>query len=124
MQSKLDKITLGKYGEKIACEFLRKNKYTIITQNFKCKQGEIDIIAKDLNYKDIVFVEVKTRTNLNYGIASEAVNKNKIEHIYKSAQFYILKNNIKNQNIRIDVIEIYIKLKEKKVIVNHIKNIF
>ena len=124
MQSKLDKINLGKYGEKIACEFLRKNKYKIITQNFKCKQGEIDIIAKDLNYKDIVFVEVKTRTNLNYGIASEAVNKNKIEHIYKSAQFYILKNNIKNQNIRIDVIEIYIKLKEKKVIVNHIKNIF
>ena len=87
MQSKLDKINLGKYGEKIACEFLRKNKYKIITQNFKCKQGEIDIIAKDLNYKDIVFVEVKTRTNTAFGRPIEAVNRPKQKHLINTVKY-------------------------------------
>ena len=103
-----NKIELGKYGENIAVQYLKQKNYKIITQNFRCKQGEIDIIAEEKKNKEIVFIEVKTRTNLNYGVASEAVNNIKINHIYKTAQYYILKNKIQNKSIRIDVIEIYI----------------
>ena len=48
----------GKIGEKIAQEYLIKNDYEILVKNFRCKQGEIDIIAKDKN--ELVFIEVKT----------------------------------------------------------------
>ena len=119
MQSKLDKINLGKYGEKIACEFLRKNKYKIITQNFKCKQGEIDIIAKEDD--EIVFIEVKTRSNVACGRPSEAVNQVKQKHIKKATKYYIYLNKLENHYIRIDVIEVY--LKNNKFYINHIKQI-
>ena len=57
---------LGELGEKLAKRFLEERGYTIICQNFRTKQGEIDIIARD-KYKTIIFVEVKTRTSLEYG---------------------------------------------------------
>ena len=81
--------------------------------------GEIDIIAE----KDgkIIFIEVKTRTNLKYGTPAEAVSLSKIKKIKKAAQYYMLKNQIESKLIRFDVIEIYIK--ESKIFLNHIKQI-
>ena len=71
----------GRSGEEIASKYLERQGYEILDRNFNCHQGEIDIVAKDKN--EIVFIEVKTRTNKKYGFASEAVNENKILHIYK-----------------------------------------
>ena len=59
------KKKLGNLGEQIATEYLEKKNCKIIERNFYCKQGEIDIIAKDKN--EIVFVEVKTRMGINFG---------------------------------------------------------
>lgn len=67
------KQTEGKIGEDAAVYYLHREGYTIICRNFRCIQGEIDIIAKDENY--IVFVEVKTRTSTRYGEAMEAVRR-------------------------------------------------
>ena len=66
---------LGKEGETRAVEFLWKKGYRILERNFRTKRGEIDIIAR--NRKEIIFVEVKTRKNLDYGFPSESVNDNK-----------------------------------------------
>lgn len=107
----------GKIGEDVALEYLQKKGYIIIERNFDCMQGEIDIIAKDNN--EIVFVEVKTRTNEMYGEPKEAVNKTKKKHIYRSAEYYIYLRHLENQPVRIDVIEIY--KKKEKYILNHIK---
>lgn len=114
-----NKQLIGKIGENLACEFLRKNKYIIIERNFRCRQGEIDIIATDTESKEIVFLEVKTRTNLKYGEGAEAVNSLKRKHIYMCVEYYIYINKIKNIPIRLDVIEIYFK--EGKFEINHIK---
>ena len=57
--------TLGRFGEEKACNYLKKNNYKIIERNFRCRQGEIDIIAKDLSKNELVFIEVKTRLNFN-----------------------------------------------------------
>ena len=54
----------------------------ILKLNFYCKQGEIDIITKDKN--EIVFIEVKSRSNTEYGLPSESVTKQKIQHLYKT----------------------------------------
>lgn len=111
---------IGRWGEKLACEYLEENNYKVIERNFLCRQGEIDIIAKDLLKKELVFIEVKTRSNLRYGNPSEAVNRGKQKHMVGAIQYYIHKNHIKNIPIRVDVIEVYIVQKCK---INHIKQI-
>lgn len=63
----------GILGEDLASNYLENIGYKIIERNFLCKQGEIDIIAKDKD--EYVFIEVKTRSNRCYGRPSEAVNK-------------------------------------------------
>ena len=110
---------VGEIGEKIADKYLVENGYQIIKKNFRCKQGEIDIIAKDKN--EIVFVEVKTRTNEKYGRASEAVNKIKKIHMKKSAAIFLKENNFSRFTIRFDVIEVY--MINGKCKINHIKQI-
>lgn len=107
----------GKSGEEIASIYLEKEGYIILERNFSCHQGEIDIIAKDKD--EIVFIEVKTRTNKKYGLASEAVNKQKQNHLIRTIKYYIYINNYENDFIRIDVIEVYIT--NKKIKINHIK---
>lgn len=107
----------GKSGEEIASDYLKQKGYTILERNFRCKQGEIDIIAMDK--EEIVFIEVKTRRNRHYGLASEAVNKQKKKHLINSIRYYIHIRNLQNDFIRIDVIEIYIK--NRNIQINHIK---
>lgn len=111
---------LGQLGEKLAKKFLEERDYKIICQNFKSRQGEIDIIAKDKD-QIMVFVEVKTRTSLEFGNPSEAVNSIKKEHILKTAKYFLYSNNIKEAGIRFDVIEVFIYKGRYRV--NHIKQI-
>ena len=116
------KQIIGKMGENFACEYLQKKEYIIIGRNFRCRQGEVDIIAKDVYAEELVFIEVKTRTGFQFGRPAEAVNSCKQKNIYKCAEYYVFKNNIKNVAIRLDVIEVFIK--NSKVRINHIKQAF
>lgn len=109
----------GRRGEDIAAQYLIQNSYEIIERNFYCRQGEIDIIAKDKI--ELVFVEVKTRKNKTYGRPIDAVTVYKQEHIIKSIEYYVFKNKLEKVPIRIDVIEIY-KNAKNKYYINHIKN--
>ena len=111
---------IGKWGENLACQYLEKHNYKIIKRNFLCRQGEIDIIAKDNTQNEMVFIEVKTRSNFKYGNPAEAVDKNKKQHMLQAIKYYIYKNHIKNTPLRIDVIEVYIFEIYK---INHIKQI-
>ena len=110
----------GKLGEDIAVHYLKQNGYVILDRNFECRQGEIDIIA--LDEKEIVFVEVKTRTSNKYGAPSEAVNKIKQKHMLQTIKYYLYIRNLSDEFIRIDVMEVYIKNNVYKV--NHIKQAF
>lgn len=109
----------GKLGEDLACKYLENNGYKVIERNFLARQGEIDIIALDKN--EIVFIEVKTRTNISYGKPVEAVDTNKQKHLIKTVEYYLYSRNLENEFIRIDVIEIY--LYKNKYRVNHIKQV-
>ncbi len=112
----------GKIGENIACKYLKENNYEILKRNYRCKQGEIDIIAYDKNKEELVFFEVKMRSTLKYGAPSESVQKVKQNHILKTAKFYKYKNKIKNTPIRFDIIEVFLFNSIFKI--NHIKNAF
>jgi len=107
----------GSFGEKEAEKYLTKIGYSILYRNFRSRFGEIDIIAK--NGGQVVFVEVKTRTQEMFGTPLEAITPQKIRKIIKTAQYYILRNNI--SDYRFDDIEV--QLGAREILINHIKNI-
>ncbi len=111
----------GKYGEDLACEYLEKSNYTIIKRNFSCYYGEIDIIAKDIFKNELVFIEVKTRTNFKYGFPIDSVTKNKQKHLFKACEYYLYKYKICHLFVRIDVIEIFIQ--NNIPYINHVKQL-
>jgi len=111
---------IGKIGEEEACKYLQSSNYKILDRNFLSQNGEIDIIAK--NNEEYIFVEVKTRMSRNYGKPIDAVDKNKQKHIIDATKYYVYKNSLENQNIRFDIIEVYINKSNK--LINHIKNAF
>lgn len=116
---KLNTRKFGIIGEKIAQGYLKTKNYEILKTNFYTKRGEIDIIAKQENC--IVFVEVKTRSNLEYGTPAMAVNGLKKKHLKSSARIYLYQNRLDKYDIRFDVIEIIINSGKCKI--NHIEGI-
>ena len=95
---------LGPWGEALAAEYLRKKRYTILAYQFRCRFGEIDLIAKNRQY--LVFVEVKLRKNSSFAQAREFVDLKKQARIRKTAMLY-LSTHPTDLQPRFDVIEIY-----------------
>ena len=114
----------GMLGEQYAAEQLRKKGYQIVAANFRCRFGEIDIIAQ--NKTTIAFVEVKTRTEGALYSPREAVDYFKQQKCVKTAQFYLV-NNPSELQPRFDVSEILLLKDTKKPEVkihNYIENAF
>jgi len=100
-----ERINLGKKGEKISIEFLKKQGYKIVETNYRCSVGEIDIVAKD---KDVLcFVEVKTRKSDEYGLPEEAVDRHKQRKLVKVALAYLEEKKVYGQDLRFDVVSVY-----------------
>jgi putative endonuclease len=113
----------GNQGEILAKRFLIKKGYRIIEVNYRCRIGEIDIIAS--NDDKICFVEVKTRNSLIYGRPFESVNCFKQNRIRKIAQhFLILNKQYQDLSPRFDVISIYLSQRSRKVQIEFIPNAF
>jgi len=100
-----ERINLGKKGEKISIEFLKKQGYKIVETNYRCSVGEIDIVAKD---KDVLcFVEVKTRKSEEYGLPEEAVDGRKQRKLVNVALAYVKEKKVYEQDLRFDVVSVY-----------------
>lgn len=112
---------VGDRGEDIAADLLEKDGYEIIERNYRYGHGEIDIVAKKNNI--LVFVEVKTRKNLEFGPPELAITKNKQRQIRKIAEAYIFENTSSGMDCRIDVIAILLR-KNLPPKINHIENAF
>lgn len=116
-----NKRNTGNYGEDLACKFLKDIGYEIIERNYFYGHGEIDIIAK--NGDELVFAEVKYRTNLEFGPPELSISKGKQKLIRRTAEAYLFNKQIKDQACRIDLIAI-LHLKDEKPKINHIINAF
>lgn len=114
------KKLLGLAGEDEAARFLKKNGYKIIERNYRCRYGEIDIIARQ---KDIwCFIEVKTIEKSASESPFETIGKKKLEHIENSAACYIAENKLGKEKIRFDGIGI--RVNEGKSEIELIKDMF
>ncbi len=94
----------GKHGEDIATAELKRRGYHIVTRNFRCRLGEIDIIG-ELKER-LVFIEVKTRSSLAFGLPQETVHYRKQEKIKKVAQYYLAKTGQFHRNIGFCVVAV------------------
>lgn len=112
---------LGKTGEATVAKYLKKKGYSILIKNYRCKLGEIDIIAKDGLY--LVFIEVKTRSGLSYGSPAAAVNMRKQGQISRAAQCYLAEQKLFDSPARFDVISLLIDGTDLNQI-EHINNAF
>lgn len=95
---------LGKLGEEMAVEFLQKNGYSILQQNFVFQKAEIDIIAQKDNF--LAVVEVKTRSSVEFGLPQDFVKPKKIQLLVKAINEYILENDL-DVDVRFDIISVY-----------------
>lgn len=115
------KQNLARLGEHKASEFLKNKGYKILSQNFRSRVGEIDIICQD---KDtIVFVEVKTRVGESFGKPEEAVTPWKLQPIIKTANYFMMLNPKLPQAQRIDVIALELSPTGEVKRLEHIKNV-
>ena len=113
---------IGTHCEDIAKEYLKKNNYNIVAYNFRNFLGELDIICLQNNL--LIVIEVKGRYNYDYGFPREAVNIAKQKTIIKVTNSYINYKNLKNVNIRFDVIEVYLNSENAFVKINHLQDAF
>ena len=96
---------LGDRGERVAEAHLRKLGYTVVARNFRCPQGEIDLVAVDRG--TIVFVEVKTRGGPAFGSPFEAVGRSKRRRLQRAAAVYLNRHRLHGRYARFDVIAVH-----------------
>lgn len=114
-----ENFDVGKMGELYACNYLQRQGYTVLAQNYRYKAKEIDIIAEHEGY--IVFVEVKTRAGYIHEAPERAVDKRKQRYLTEAASYYMEKHNVEKE-ARFDIIALVKNSKNYKV--NHIKAAF
>lgn len=99
-----EKDALGRTGEQLAVEFLIRGGYAILERNWRCRQGEIDIVAQD--GRTTVFVEVKTRSGVGYGHPFEALTLTKLARLRRLAGAWCEAHPHVVGDIRIDAIAV------------------
>ena len=112
----------GSLGESLASTYLVEKGYRIIDRNFTSHWGEIDIIARRPDGV-LVFVEVKCKIGIRYGMPYESVTYGKLKRLSKTIQFYLLKNHVSHSKLAIEVVSIL--LHEDKIVnkIHHFENI-
>ena len=114
---------LGAFGEAAAAEFLRKKRYELLGMNYRCRLGELDIIARQK--ETFVFVEVKLRREGGFASAAEAVTPAKQKRLEIAADTWLAENGLEDVPCRFDVIEVYLEKTGSKVTrINHLEEAF
>lgn len=113
-------LQTGRVGEKIAKDYLEKQGYKILEQNYKTKYAEIDLIARYKN--ELIFVEVRTKKGENFGTPEESLDKRKLRKLRWNAQGYV--NQVRWQGpYRIDAVCIVLDGNNKVKRINHYESI-
>ena len=115
-----ERLELGKQGEALAFEEITRLGYKNIVKNYRCRLGEVDLVAKDGDV--LVFIEIKTRKGRSTGSAKEAVNLRKQKQLSKVALNYMKQNDCNNVSARFDVVAVAMESGHPRIEV--IKNAF
>jgi putative endonuclease len=117
-----ERVLLGEFGERVAVAHLESEGYRVLARNFRCREGEIDIIAQ--NGGCLVFVEVRTRRGESMGSAAESLTPLKGARISAAAEAYCDANPDCGEECRIDVIAVDLTPRGRLLRLEHIENAF
>ncbi|WP_025680018.1 YraN family protein [Paenibacillus massiliensis] len=112
----------GSLGELTAVDFLQEQGYLLRERNWRCRSGEIDIIAEDEG--SLVFVEVRSRSGSAYGTATESVNARKQAQVRHVAAIYMHMKGVQDWPVRFDVIAVQLLPDGKAQVTEHIRAAF
>jgi putative endonuclease len=115
------KDVLGRRGERIAENFLTGTGMVIVDRNWRCPQGEIDLVARDGD--ELVFVEVKTRTSTAFGHPLEAITARKLARLRRLAAAWCAAHQVRARSIRLDAVAVLAPPTGDPVI-EHLRRIF
>ncbi len=115
----MNHIELGKEGERLAVQLLKKKQHTILVQNYRYRRGEVDVIS--LHNNQVIATEVKTRETDAFGSPFNAVSRSKQRQIISVMNAFIEQNN-RTEEVRFDVISIV--LHRQKTEIEHIESAF
>ena len=116
------RLNIAKIGETLAVEHLKSRGCEILARNYRAERGEIDIIVKDGEFT--VFVEVKTRRNLKFGLPQAAVTPQKQRQISKVALAYLQTEDRLDTSCRFDVIAIHLSRQLEVLQLEQLENAF
>ncbi len=116
----MNRRDVGILGEKLAVNFLKRRGYSIRETNFRCKQGEIDIVSEKNDF--LVFVEVRTKTNNDFGSPEESITHAKKEKVIASALAYISTHRNSSTLWRIDFVAVELDRNGKAIRIELFEN--
>lgn len=111
---------LGQWGEKVAALHLEAQGLLILERNWRCRGGEIDLVARD--GETVVFIEVKTRRGRDFGAPEEALTPHKAEKLMQLGQQYIADRELDDVDWRIDLVAVELDGSGKLLRCDHIPN--
>lgn len=100
------KDAVGRYGEDIAARYVAREGWTVLARNWRCGQGELDIVALDGD--EVVAVEVKTRRSATYGHPAEAVTRTKLARLRRLTAQWLREHDVRPRSVRVDVIAVVV----------------
>lgn len=117
---------LGQIGEAAAREYLEGNGWTVVASNWRCRAGEIDLIAHppEPEQHTLVFIEVRARSSSRFGTAEESVDARKQRKLRQVAQFYLQRHGGAEGLIRFDVIAVHITTDGRVVGIRMLEGVF
>jgi len=116
----MDRKGKGDLGEKLAAGYLKKRGYKILDRNYRCREGELDIVARKGDC--LVFVEVRTKSGNAFGTPEESVTATKRRHIAQAAFTYLQEHGHDQDNWRIDLVAVELDQKNKPQRIELIEN--
>jgi len=115
-------LELGRRGEELAADWLESKDIRVLERNYHFEKAEVDIIA--YNGKQIIFVEVKTRTDNRFSEPEDAVNTEKKKSLIKVAGAWLYERKMEGAPVRFDIISVLLKPGSPKPVFNHFEGAF
>ncbi|WP_431842637.1 YraN family protein [Calidifontibacter indicus] len=114
--------SLGAQGEEIAADYLRSLDWSLLERNWRCNEGELDLIAYDCEIGAVVAVEVKTRNTAHFGRPVEHVGQDKIDRVHRLVRRWLYEQGLFAREVRVDLIGIVL-VDDAVVDLEHLRDI-
>jgi putative endonuclease len=114
------KDALGRYGERVAAEHLVAVGFVVLEKNWRCAQGEIDIVARDGDV--LVVCEVKTRSSLSHGTPFEAVTRRKLHRLERLGIAWMQARAVRPRRMRVDVVSV-LRPPTGRLVIEHVRGV-